>query len=895
MSCAVLLAGAVGAQTSQPLARGLAWLQAQVASDGSLQNEAASGALPLQARSETARTLKQLASLPAALADAIAANAEDNTEFLARQAVSQVQAGRSAATLLAALGARQNSDGGFGGAPGFASNALDTAWTMLAFSAGGYADGAARGRAASYLVSQQDAFGSFGVSPGQPSAYVSALALMALQTAGSDPMVLNALNQGAAWLRGQQGADGSWGSVTQTALASLALQGNGSDSGVQSAAQAFLLAQQGSDGAWGGDPYVTALALRAMSGPAAPPSAGSGGKLTLRVVDAGSGQPLGGASVVLPGLAPALSDPTGRATLVDVPAGAYALAVSASGYAAQNFQVTIVAGSTLDGGTVQLSVLPTAGVLKGAVRDGASGAALADAIVTVSGAANASTRTAADGSYLLGGLAPGALNITVTRGGFNNVLAAGSVTAGGTLIFSPAMTATPPGGDPSGTPADTTGSMIGQAVDAASGAPLAGVAVTLAGSAQGAQTGADGRFTIASIPAGSYAVRMSKAGYSERQLPGVMIAAATRTDVQVIPFERVMTSVTVQGTLTDINGGKPIAMATVSVVGSALQARTDAGGNYRIDGLPVSPATLRFSASGYASETVMATFPAAGAYRVDRALALDNGGVPSFSQFGTDRASYGAYAPVTINMAIENKGQQALSNVLVDLLVFDPSGGVVNLQQVMHVDAQGTAQPQFTFPAGSITEADGKWFTQSYAPGQYQVKGRIYLADPATGLRTALAERSASFTIEPSQNIVRLAVAPTPAFSNFDATEQVSYKVEAINHSNQPASTSFRLVFKAPDGTVLNEREATLALQPNEILGGLVVGPFPQHFSAAGVYPVEISWSSGAQPAALVNGQIEVAPGTRVEMQQQVAPTVVTPDGDKRIKIQLQLKGVEQK
>ncbi|MTW09193.1 hypothetical protein GM658_01135 [Pseudoduganella eburnea] len=180
-----------------------------MAPDGSLQSEAASGALPLQVRSETARTLKQLASTPAALADAIAADTEDNTEYMACQAVSQVQAGRSAASLLAALGARQNSDGGFGGAPGFASNALDTAWTMLAFSAGAYADGAARGRAAAYLVSQQDANGSFGVSPSQPSANVSALAVMALQTAGGDPMVQNALNQGAAWLRGQRDANGA--------------------------------------------------------------------------------------------------------------------------------------------------------------------------------------------------------------------------------------------------------------------------------------------------------------------------------------------------------------------------------------------------------------------------------------------------------------------------------------------------------------------------------------------------------------------------------------------------------------------------------------------------------------------------------------------------------------
>ena len=40
---------------------------------------------------------------------------------------------------------------------------------------------------------------------------------------------------------------------------------------------------------------------------------------------------------------------------------------------------------------------------------------------------------------------------------------------------------------------------------------------------------------------------------------------------------------------------------------------------------------------------------------------------------------------------------------------------------------------------------------------------------------------------------------------------------------------------------------------------------------------------------------IAVAPGTRIEPSYSVAPAALTPDGDKRIRIDIRLQGVDQK
>src|SRR5216110_3312235 len=84
--------------------------------------------------------------------DAIASESDGNTEYLARQAISLIAAGRDASTQINLLLLRRNGDRGFGGGPGFESNPLDTAWAVLALARAGQGAGTPAQDARAYLM-----------------------------------------------------------------------------------------------------------------------------------------------------------------------------------------------------------------------------------------------------------------------------------------------------------------------------------------------------------------------------------------------------------------------------------------------------------------------------------------------------------------------------------------------------------------------------------------------------------------------------------------------------------------------------------------------------------------------------------------------------------------------
>lgn len=875
------------AQEATAVSRALNWLQTQVQADGSLAGEAASIAAPLQARSEAHATLKALASSPLSLQTRIGAAPEELTEFVARQLITGAAA-PAATGLQAELASRQNPDGGFGGAAGYASNALDTAWVLLAHQAVRSSNAALISSATAYLLAVQDAGGGYGMIAGEVQVHVSAVVATALQSVAATPSVMNATNRLDSFLRARQGAGGDWGSVAETASAYLALAGSVSDAALQSSVRAYLLASQSADGAWQADPYTTALATRALV--AQPRPVLTTGKVVLRAIEGATGLPLANASAVLQGaaLAPSLSDASGLVAFTDVPAGAYTALVSAPGFAPRSASFTLLAGTTAELGNVVLAVAPTTGLLKGVVRIAATGAPLADAMVSISGANVVHTVTAGDGSYTLPGLAPGAVSIIISKAGFASVNASASISAGTALVFSPAL-ALP------GAPAETVGTLLGQAIDAATLAPLPGVLATVSGAGKSALSGVDGKFSITGIAAGTYPVSFSKSGYSGKSFAGVLVAAGSTGDFQVLAFAREMTTVAVSGTLRDLASGAPIAQATVVVAGTELSGRTDAAGAYRIEGLAPGASSIRFTASGYTGETVALTMPAPGEFRLDKTLALDGGANPNLVSFATDLPAYGAHQPVSFTLEAANTSASVIAGANLDVAVFGPHGQALSLQQAVRLDADGVAHTDFELAANSTTTANVKWSTMSYAPGLYRAKARLFTESGTTNGRTILAERTLAFMIEPSRNVLRLSIVPEPAFSVFEAVEQVRFKVEATHQSNLPVTVGFRYVFSAPDGAVIKEEQGSITLPAASMTESILTAPFAHTFRASGIYPVVLSADGDAVPLTVANGQVQIAPGIRVEARQQVNPTMVTPDGDKRIRIQLQLKGVEQK
>jgi hypothetical protein len=136
---------------------------------------------------------------------------------------------------------------------------------------------------------------------------------------------------------------------------------------------------------------------------------------------------------------------------------------------------------------------------------------------------------------------------------------------------------------PAGTAAVDKGTISGLVKDA-KGTALQGATVATVPATTTAQTGADGKFTL-SVPIGYYNVTASLASYANATLSGIGVAAGATTSAN-------FTLAIASGALVKIAGkvkssaGTALQGATVKVVGTTLQATTDAAGNYSIAGVP---------------------------------------------------------------------------------------------------------------------------------------------------------------------------------------------------------------------------------------------------------------------------------------------------------------------
>jgi len=248
--------------------------------------------------------------------------------------------------------------------------------------------------------------------------------------------------------------------IEYSAAALFALQtaGDGTTATTVRALASWLLQRQGADGSWQGDIYLTAFSLIAV--------------------------------------APAISDPAVRAA-----AGSFLLArQSAAGSWQDDPFLTAIALRALSAG----SASPAAAALTGEVIDQRTNLPLSGANVAVSGASPGSTVTDANGRFGIGNLAAGTYSAQVTRAGYGAASISFSLFAGQTLDA----------GTIAMSQIATTGIVRGRVTAANGGAPLAGVNVSITGSATlSAATDASGSFELSSVPPGSIVITASLTGF----------------------------------------------------------------------------------------------------------------------------------------------------------------------------------------------------------------------------------------------------------------------------------------------------------------------------------------------------------------------------------------------
>jgi hypothetical protein len=300
--------------------------------------------------------------------------------------------------------------------------------------------------------------------------------------------------------------------------------------------------------------------------------------------------PVAGAAVTVTSVADGSTltgstDASGHAIIDGLVPGDYTVTSTADGYfTAPAVPLTVAAFDT----TYPLDVpVLSPGSVSGIITD-PSGAPLAGATVSLEGVGvNATTTSAADGSFTFDGLDLGQY----------------TVRASDPLYVSPTpevVSVTDYGSTTTVALQFTDGSTInGEAT--LNEVPLAGVTVTIDGPVTvTATTDADGLYSVGVLPVGTYTVSFDASGYISPADQTVTISAPGTT--QTINGELNLPS-TINGTVTDPTGA-PLAGVSVTADGPVFATTTTgADGTYSLTGLDKGTYTVTFHADGFIDAT----------------------------------------------------------------------------------------------------------------------------------------------------------------------------------------------------------------------------------------------------------------------------------------------------
>ncbi|MGZ4144353.1 MAG: carboxypeptidase regulatory-like domain-containing protein, partial [Actinomycetota bacterium] len=759
LACAVIAFASSLATANPAVDRGVAWLAQQTQSGGTVNGEAASIATAFQARTETLSTLKQLGTPPQSLSDLVAGEAEDSTEYLARKIAALAPLGRDVTASLATLGTLQNSDGGFGGAAGYQSNPLDTAFALLALKAGGASSSAAASNAIAYLKTAQAADGSFAINE-QPSVYITAYALQAFDAYATSIPLTVPMQSAKTWLVSRQAA-GAYASLLENAISAIALTGATTDTSSFAGLQAAISGAQSADGSWTSasgnpsDPYLTAISIRALAATGTPPPPSTTATVAGTVVDNASGTPIAGALVQASGPT-SLSTTTGSTgtfQLAGLAPGAYTIQVSSAGYAAASLGVSATAGVTSSLGTIRLSASGTTATLQGVVRDGATGQPVTGATVAVAGGGTA--QTDASGAYSIAAISPGSAAVTVSKSGYQPISVTASFAAGATLGFSPSLY--------------TTGATIGattltlKVVSSSTQQPISGATVT-AGSAT-AVTDAGGNATLSGLSQGNVTLQASASGFVSQSASALLAPGPNAGPTLSLAAQT--QSIKLSGKVSDSATSAGIGGATVRIQNTALSATTDASGQYQLFGITSLQFTVTVSAPGYAGKTASVTLSQLADSTLDMALDKVQSAGLVVTSTTTGLATYMPFGDIEVSMAILNS-TAASPTLTFAATVFD-SNGTPQLY---------TSGTPFVVNANGPTTVEIDIHNTSQPAGTYSV---VVQGVDANGV--VQVEGSASFAIAALARISG-GVILDPPVAQAGATQPISINASISNHGN---------------------------------------------------------------------------------------------------------------
>ncbi len=298
------------------------------------------------------------------------------------------------------------------------------------------------------------------------------------------------------------------------------------------------------------------------------------------------------------------------------------------------------------------------------------------------------------------------------------------------------------------TVADALGTFSGTVVTAATGAPVAGATVSIAGTLNSSTTDASGNFSL-NQPAGNFTLTVLKIGFLPETTTAFTLTAGASVPVGTIKLSVAPSTIT--GTVVSSLGGN-VAGATVAFSGTSATASTDSAGTFSIT-LPAGTFAASITAGGYTSQTT-----------------------PSFTTQPGLTYSLGtitlAAIPATVNGTVTSSTGGAVAGATVTA-----SGGPTGASHNGRIKtlANGTS---------TTTDASGNW-TLSLAGGAYTFTisksgfGTTTTADVTLGAGATFS--TGTIVLDPLGTITGVVVSQTSGTPVVNATVTVSGSVNSTS------------------------------------------------------------------------------------------------------------------
>lgn len=593
------------------------------------------------------------------------------------------------------------------------------------------------------------------------------------------------------------------------------------------------------------------------------------------VVDQASNTPIVDAKIKVGGIE-VLSDVNGKFELNALNAGDYIITVTAQGFTGASIRLQVTAGNEVDLGTIALTSTPTTietAIVFGTVVSDANNMPLENALIKIQ---TQEVRTSTDGKFRIESLTAGSYNASISAPGYIEQRFVFSAAKGSEIDF----------GSVALKPVQVV--IRGILIDAITGEAISGAAIQVLNKQAASDT--SGKFVLNGLKEGESIVDITAQGYLARSFKLIAPQGNSQTNFGTIvltPVEEQIFSALI-GKVTDNNTHEPINGAKVLIEETGAFITTESTGQYQLSDIALKRFSLLISAPGYWSQSTRFELSAVGSTNLFD-IQLTRAKLDGFTieQLNTDRPGYGAYQPVMITANIVNASDLSKSITLL-LEIFDEDGQLVNRLPLSNGPG-GTSEESYILLPNTTRNINASWYTAAAEPGQYRLKLSAY--DRYTS--QLLSEQLKFFTVVPTALLDDAKLIVNTPYSNVDATDNIKLSFYTVNRSNIPVALTIDYQWLAPDNTVLQTGSKTLNLTPEQVEQNTQLSEQMFTFTQSGMHPFNAQLQSNELTANVQPANVAVAPSTRVQVIQKLTPSQVLPDGNKRITIDITVKGEE--